>query len=83
MDKYTISFMKPKVFWGWFVAAGILLAIIGGVLAIVPFIGLPIMGVGFLMMVVGTVALIPILVREMRREDQEMHEKIDEGELRP
>jgi uncharacterized membrane protein HdeD (DUF308 family) len=75
--------MKPKVFWGWIVAAGILLAIIGGVLAFFPPVGLPIMGLGFLMMLVGIVMMIPILIKEMRSDDRDMKDNIKEEDLRP
>jgi uncharacterized membrane protein HdeD (DUF308 family) len=75
--------MKPKVFWGWVVAAGIFLAIIGGVLAIIPPLGLSFMGLGFLMMLVGVIAMIPILIKEMKRDDQDMRENIKEEDLRP
>ncbi|MBN1390038.1 MAG: hypothetical protein JXA22_05290 [Candidatus Thermoplasmatota archaeon] len=75
--------MRPKLFWAWTVALGILLAIIGGFLVVVPYVGLAVMGIGILMMIIGIVALVPILIGEMKREDREMHEKIHEEDLRP
>jgi len=75
--------MEPKVFWGWFIALGILMVIIGGFLAILPVLGLTIMGIGILMMVVGIAAIVPILIREMKRDDKEMHEDVKEEDLRP
>jgi len=75
--------MKPKVFWGWLVAAGILLAIIGGFIAIYPPVGLPIMGLGLLMMIVGIVMMIPILIKEMKKDDEDMRHSIKEEDLRP
>ncbi|MBN1538576.1 MAG: hypothetical protein JW939_00390 [Candidatus Thermoplasmatota archaeon] len=75
--------MRPKLFWAWTVALGILLAIIGGFLAVVPYVGLTLMGIGILMMILGIIALIPILIKEMRSDDREMHEKINEEDLRP
>jgi len=75
--------MEPKVFWGWFIALGILMMIIGGFLAILPVVGLLIMGVGLLMMIVGAAAIIPILIKEMKKDDKEMHDNIKEEDLRP
>ncbi|MGA1793454.1 MAG: hypothetical protein ACMUHM_05845 [Thermoplasmatota archaeon] len=75
--------MEPKVFWGWFIALGILMVIIGGFLAILPLLGLTVMGLGILMMVVGMIAIIPILIKEMKRDDKEMHEDVKEEDLRP
>jgi uncharacterized membrane protein HdeD (DUF308 family) len=75
--------MKPKNFWAWVFALGILLMIIGGVIAFIPYVGLPIMGLGGLMMIVAVIALIPILIRERSKDNKEMRENIKEEDLRP
>ena len=75
--------MKPKNFWAWTFALGTLLMIIGGVIAFIPYVGIPMMGLGGLMMIVSVIVLIPILIRERSKDNQEMRENIKEEDLRP
>ena len=75
--------MKPKNFWAWVFALGILLMILGGIVAFIPFVGLPIMGLGGLMMIIGVIVLIPILIHERSKDNKEMRENIKEEDLRP
>ena len=75
--------MKPKNFWAWVFASGILLMIIGGIIAFIPYVGLPMMGLGGLMMIVALIALIPILIHERKMDNREMRENIKEEDLRP
>ena len=57
--------------------------IIGTFLLVIPYVGLVVLGLGAVLMVVGIAALIPILIKEMRKDDAEMREAIPERELRP
>jgi len=75
--------MKPKIFWAWTIALGILIFTIGSLTAFIPYVGLPLMGLGALMSIVGVIALIPILINERSRDNQEMRENIKEEDLRP
>ena len=75
--------MKPKVFWAWVFVVGMLLMILGGIIAIIPIIGLPMMGLGGLMMIVSVIVLIPILIQERSKDNQEMRANIKEEDLRP
>lgn len=75
--------MKPKIFWAWAVALGILLTIIGGAVAFIPLLGIPIMGLGGLMIIVGIIVLIPILIQERNKDYKEMRDNIKEEDLRP
>jgi Ni,Fe-hydrogenase I cytochrome b subunit len=75
--------MTPKALWAWIGVIGLVLIILGGFLAIIPFIGLPMMGVGTVLFLVAVIVLIPILIREKRQDDKEMRSEISERELRP
>ena len=75
--------MKRKNFWAWAIAVGIGLFTLGSLAAFIPFLGLPIMGVGAVLAIVGVVMLIPILIGERNTDYRKMMEDIDERELRP
>jgi hypothetical protein len=75
--------MTSKALWSWVAVLGIALITLGGFLAIIPFVGLPMMAVGTIMFLVAIIILIPILIKEMRKDDKEMRSEISEEELRP
>ena len=75
--------MKPKIFWAWVFVVGMILMIVGGIIAFIPFVGLPMMGLGGLMMIISVIVLIPILIQERSRDNQEMRANIKEEDLRP
>gem|GEM_PF-2599860 len=71
------------MFWAWMTGFGFLLFILGSLIAFIPYIGLPLMGAGVLLMIVSLIFLIPLLIREMKRDDVEMKENISEEDLKP
>ena len=75
--------MKPKIFWAWVFVVGMVLMIVGGIIAFIPLLGLPMMGLGGLMMIISVIVLIPLLIRERSRDNQEMRANIKEEDLRP
>ncbi|RLF67995.1 MAG: hypothetical protein DRN57_04940 [Thermoplasmata archaeon] len=75
--------MRAKMFWAWMTGFGFLLFILGSLIAFIPYIGLPLMGAGVLLMIVSLIFLIPLLIREMKRDDVEMKENISEEDLKP
>ena len=62
---------------------GLVLITLGGFLAIIPFIGLPLMGIGTVLFLLAVIILIPILIKEMKKDDKEMRSEISDEELRP
>ncbi|MDG6224899.1 MAG: hypothetical protein QCI82_05230 [Candidatus Thermoplasmatota archaeon] len=75
--------MSRKGLWSWIAVAGLVLLIIGSFLLFIPYLGLVTLGLGTILMFIGIIALIPILIREMKKDDAEMREAISERELRP
>ena len=75
--------MKRKNFWGWAMAVGIGLFTLGSFVAFIPYVGLPIMGLGVILFIIGLVMLIPILIMERKRDNVKMNMDIDKKELRP
>jgi len=75
--------MKPKTFWAWVIVLGILIFTVGSIIAFIPFVGLPLMGLGGLMAIVGVIVLIPILIQERNKDYKEMRDSIKEEDLRP
>lgn len=75
--------MKAKMFWAWMTGCGFLLFMIGSLIAFIPYIGLPLMGAGVLLVIISLSFLIPLLIREMRRDDVEMKKNISEEDLKP
>jgi len=81
LDRYNI--MPSKSFWGWVVAVGIGLLIVGSVAIIIPVVGYAIMGVGVVLMMIGVVVLIVMLIKERGADNDEMMENIGKEDLRP
>lgn len=75
--------MSQKAFWSWFAVIGFIIMIIGSFTAIIPIIGLPLMAIGTIMMIIGIVGLIPILIKERKKDYNDMRSEISEEELRP
>ena len=69
--------------WSWIAIIGFIMIILGSFLAIIPFIGLPLMGLGTVIMIIAIVVLLPILIKERRKDNREMMSDISEEELRP
>ena len=75
--------MPLKSFWGWVVAVGIGLLIVGSVATIIPVVGSAIMGVGVVLMMIGVMVLIVMLIKERGADNDEMMENIGKEDLRP
>ncbi len=75
--------MTSKGLWSWVAVIGLVLIALGGFLAIIPFIGLPLMGIGTVLFLLAVIILIPILIKEMKKDDKEMRSEISDEELRP
>jgi uncharacterized membrane protein HdeD (DUF308 family) len=75
--------MKPKILWAWVFFLGILLMVIGSIIMMIPELGLSLISVGGLLMLISAVALTIVLVGEMRKDNKEMKENINEEDLRP
>ena len=75
--------MTSKGLWSWVAVIGLVLITLGGFLAIIPFIGLPLMGIGIVLFLLAVIILIPILIKEMKKDDKEMRSEISDKELRP
>jgi hypothetical protein len=75
--------MTSKGLWSWVAVIGLVLITLGGFLAIIPFIGLPLMGIGTVLFLLAVIILIPILIKEMKKDDKEMRSEISDEELRP
>ncbi len=75
--------MTSKGLWSWVAVIGLVLITLGGFLAIIPFIGLPLMGIGTVLFLLAVIILIPILIKEMKKDNKEMRSEISDKELRP
>lgn len=75
--------MEPKHKWGLFVALGFAVMIAGSFLAIIPFIGLPLMGVGMLMCLIGFIVIMIIVINERKKDFDDMDQNISKEDLRP
>ncbi|MEA3558287.1 MAG: hypothetical protein U9R75_03440 [Candidatus Thermoplasmatota archaeon] len=75
--------MEPKHRWGLFVALGILVFTVGSFLAFIPIIGLPMMGAGALMFLIGVIVIMILVFKERGRDFKQMNENISKEELRP
>ncbi len=75
--------MTIKAIWSWVAVIGLVLVTIGGILAFIPYVGLSLMALGGVITIVAIIALIPILIKDMRKDDRKMRSEISEKELRP
>ena len=75
--------MTPKAIWSWVAVIGLVLVSIGGILAFIPYVGLSLMALGGVMTIVAIIVLIPMLIKDMRKDDREMRSEITDEELRP
>lgn len=75
--------MGRKHFWAWVIFVGFVIMIVGSLIAFIPFVGLPLMLIGVVIDIIGIIFLVKILIKERKRDYDDMDKDISKEDLRP
>ena len=75
--------MKRKHFWAWTIFVGFVIMTLGSFIAFIPYIGLPMMFLGVVIVLIAIPFLVRILLQDRKRDYSDMEKDISKEDLRP
>ena len=77
------SHMKRKHLWAWTIFVGFIIMTLGSFIAFIPYIGLPMMFLGVVIVLIAIPFLVRILLQDRKRDYSDMEKDISKEDLRP
>ena len=77
------SHMKRKHFWAWVIFVGFAIMTLGSFIAFIPYIGLPMMFLGVVIVLIAIPFLVRILLQDRKKDYSDMEKDISKEDLRP
>ncbi len=75
--------MRRKHFWAWIIFTGFAIMTLGSLIAFIPYVGLPLMLLGVVIVLIAIPFLIRILLQDRKKDYSDMEKDIPKEDLRP
>ncbi len=75
--------MRRKHFWAWTIFVGFVIMTLGSFIAFIPYVGLPMMLLGVVIVLIAIPFLVSILIRDRKKDYLDMEKDISKEDLRP